>query len=213
MGVGMTILSRRVFLPHAGKRDIVIDRLKTVAGAINRAGGEPLLMNISYGHMAGQLALFGLYSDFVSATSATMKMASDAELQKVNKLRESDPAADYVAGPDVLRVVFGEARPQSTMMVRTYQVDRNNLTEAVGILHKVDALMQKSDEPGNVTGIVPMISDNMDRLNVIYGFDNMEHMGRAVQNIGLSTEFQELVNEANKTGKLVSVRVQQKIDL
>ena len=98
-------------------------------------------------------------------------------------------------------------------MVRTYQVDRNNLTEAVGILHKVDALMQKSDEPGNVTGIVPMISDNMDRLNVIYGFDNMEHMGRAVQNIGLSTEFQELVNEANKTGKLVSVRVQQKIDL
>jgi hypothetical protein len=188
MGVGMTILSRRVFLPHAGKRDIVIDRLKTVAGAINRAGGEPLLMNISYGHMAGQLALFGLYSDFVAATSATMKMASDAELQKVNKLRESDPAADYVAGPDVLRVVFGEARPQSTMMVRTYQVDRNNLTEAVGILHKVD------------------------RLNVIYGFDNMEHMGRAVQNIGLSTEFQELVNEANRTGKLVSVRVQQRID-
>jgi hypothetical protein len=212
MEVGVTILSRRVFLPHAGKRDIVIDRLKTVAGAINRAGGEPLLMNISYGHMAGQLALFGLYSDFVSATSATVKMASDAELQKVNKLRESDRAADFV-GPDVLRVVFGEARPQSTMMVRTYQVDRNNLTEAVGILHKVYALMQKSDEPGTVTGIVPMISDNMDRLNVIYGFDNMEHMGRAVQNIGLSTEFQELVNEANRTGKLVSVRVQQRIDL
>lgn len=205
----MTVISRRVVTPYPGKWDNAIERLRVGAGALERAGGDTLLMRITYGHMAGSIALFGIFSDFVAATAASEKLAEDPEMQKLLRQRQEDPAGSFM-GPDVLRIVYGAADKKPVMMVRTYQVNRENLEAAVGILSKVDGLAKK-ENAGTVTGIIPMISDNMDRLNVVYGFDNRAHLGHAVNTVGMSKEFQELVAEANTKGKLVSARVQEAI--
>ncbi|MDE0809907.1 MAG: hypothetical protein OSB69_11355 [Alphaproteobacteria bacterium] len=204
----MTIISRRVVTPHPGKFDTVIERLRIGEGALQRAGGDTLLMKITYGQMAGSIALFGLFEDFIAATAATDKLAADVEMQKLAKQRQEDPAGLFM-GPDVLRVAYGKTEKKPVMMVRTYQVDRINLEAALEVLPKVEELVKKSG--ATVTGLIPMISDNMDRLNVIYGFDSTTHMGESVHSVGTSEEFQKLVVEANKTGKLMSTRVQQSI--
>jgi hypothetical protein len=204
----MTIVSRRVVTPHPGRFDTVIERLRIGEGALQRAGGDTLLMKITYGQMAGSIALFGLFEDFIAATAATDKLAADVEMQKVAKQRQEDPGG-LMMGPDVLRLAYGVANKKPVMMVRTYQVDRNNLGAALEVLPKVEELVKKSG--ATVTGLIPMISDNMDRLNVIYGFDSTTHMGESVHSVGTSEEFQKLVVEANKTGKLMSTRVQQSI--
>ena len=204
----MTIISRRVVTPHPGKFDTVIERLRIGEGALQRAGGDTLLMKITYGQMAGSIALFGLFEDFIAATAATDKLAADVEMQKLVKQRQEDPGG-LMMGPDVLRLAYGVANKKPVMMVRTYQVDRNNLGAALEVLPKVEELVKKSG--ATVTGLIPMISDNMDRLNVIYGFDSTTHMGESVHSVGTSEEFQKLVVEANKTGKLMSTRVQQSI--
>ena len=204
----MTIISRRVVTPHPGKFDTVIERLRIGAGAIQRAGGDTLLMKVTYGHMAGSIALFGLFEDFIAATAATNKLAADVEMQKLTKQRQEDPGG-LMMGPDVLRLAYGVTNKKPVMMVRTYQVDRINLEAALEVLPKVEELVKKSG--ATVTGLIPMISDNMDRLNVIYGFDSTTHMGESVHSVGMSDDFQKLVAEANKTGKLISTRVQQSI--
>ena len=94
-------------------------------------------------------------------------------------------------------------------MVRTYQVDRGNLEAALEILPQVELLVKETG--ATVTGLIPMISDVMDRLHVIYGFDNVTQMGKSVHMVGTSDKFQKVVVEANKTGKLLSTRIQQSI--
>lgn len=202
----MTIISRRVVTPYPGKFDTVVERLRIAAGAIQRAGGDTLLMKITYGHMAGSIALFGLYEDFIAATAAADKLAADVEMQKVAKLREEDPGG-LMMGPDVLRLAYGATNKKPVMMVRTYQVYRSNLAASLAILPKVENLVKETG--ATVTGLIPMISDNMDRLHVIYGFDSTKQMGESVHSVGASDKFQKIVVEANKTGKLISTRVQQ----
>jgi hypothetical protein len=163
-------------------------------------------MKITYGHMAGSIALFGLYEDFIAATAATDKLAADVEMQKVSKLREEDPGG-LMMGPDVIRLAYGATNKKPVMMVRNYQVDRSNLEAALALLPKVEKLVKETG--ATVTGLIPMISDNMDRLHVIYGFDSTTKMGESIHSVGTSDEFQKVVVEANKTGKLISTRVQQ----
>ena len=202
----MTIISRRVVTPYPGKFDTVVERLRIGAGAIQRAGGDTLLMKITYGHMAGSVALFGLFADFISASAATDKLAADVEMQKVAKLREKDPGG-LMMGPDVLRLSYGETNNKPVMMVRTYQVDRINLAKSLAIFPKVKKLVKETG--ATVAGLIPIISDNMDRLHVIYGFDSLKQMGQFVHFVDASDEFQKIVVEADKTGKLISTRVQQ----
>ena len=209
----MPFLSRSVFLPHAGKSDIVIERLKVVGGAIARAGGEPQLVRISHGHMAGHLALFGAYKDFITAAAASVKISNDAAYKRVAKLRDKNPASTMVLGPDVARVVYGALTYSAVGMVRTYQIDRRNLEKAIDILGEVEKLSRKRAKGARVTGIIPMIADNVDRLNVVYGFDSIKHMSEEVQWALTSIEFQKLVMKAHTHGKLISVRVQQRIDI
>ena len=204
----MTIISRRIVTPQPGKYNTVVERLRIAAGAIQRSGGDPLLMKITYGHMAGSIALFGTFQDFVAATAAIEKLTIDAEMQRVAKLREDDPAG-LMMGPDVLRLAYGAINKKPVMMVRTYQVDRGNLEAALEILPQVELLVKETG--ATVTGLIPMISDGMDRLHVIYGFDNVTQMGKSVHIVGTSDKFQKVVVEANKTGKLLSTRIQQSI--
>ena len=204
----MTIISRRIVTPEPGKSNTVVERLRIAAGAIQRSGGDPLLMKITYGHMSGSIALFGTFQDFVAATAAIDKLTIDPEMQRVAKLREDDPAG-LMMGPDVLRLAYGAINKKPVMMVRTYQVDRGNLEAALEILPQVELLVKETG--ATVTGLIPMISDVMDRLHVIYGFDNVTQMGKSVHMVGTSDKFQKVVVEANKTGKLLSTRIQQSI--
>jgi hypothetical protein len=102
--------------PHLRKFDTVIERLRIGAGAIQRAGGDTLLMKITYGHMAGSIALFGLFEDFIAATAAADKLAADVEMQNLAKQRQEDPGG-LMMGPDVLRLAYGVTNKKPVMMV------------------------------------------------------------------------------------------------
>jgi hypothetical protein len=204
----MRVMSRRVLMPHAGKTELVVDRAKIVSSAIERAGGDAMVAKIIYGDKSGAIGLFGLFEDFSAACAASEAMALDSEYQTFTASTESEPAGDML-GPDVLSVIYGEIPLSSPVaMIRTYHIDRNNRSRALEILEKIDTLV---GEDVRLAANAPLIGPDMDAINVVYGFNSMSHMGRSVQDVGFSLEFQALVNEASTLGKLTSSRVQMPI--
>jgi hypothetical protein len=201
----MSVMSRRISMPHVGKTALVVKRAKTVASVIERAGGNSMVAKIIYGDKAGSIGVFGVYEDFSAACTATEAMAADEEYQAVMAEIETSPAGD-ISGPDVLSVLYGEIPLSAPVaMIRTYQIDRNNRGRALEILEKIDFLVGKDVRlAANAT----LIGPNMDAMHVVYGFNSMSHMGQSIQEVGSSHEFQALVNEANTLGKLTSSRVQ-----
>ena len=201
----MRVMSRRVSMPHAGKTALVVERAKIVASVIERAGGESMVAKIIYGDKSGAIGLFGVFEDFSTACAATEAMSSDPKYLEFTNLRETSPAGD-MSGPDVLSVLYGEIPLSAPVaMIRTYHMDRNNRDRALKILETIDSLL---GEDVRLAANATLIGPNMDVMNVVYGFNSMSHMGQSVQEVGLSSEFQALVKEANTLGNLTSSRVQ-----
>ena len=201
----MSVMSRRISMPHVGKTALVIKRAKIISSVIERAGGNSMVAKIIYGDKSGAIGLFGVFADFSAACIATEAMAVDQEYQTLQAEIETSPAGD-MSGPDVLSVLYGEIPLSAPVaMIRTYQIDRNNRGRALEILEKIDFLVGKDVRlAANAT----LIGPNMDAMHAVYGFNSMSHMGQSIQEVGSSPEFQALVNEANTLGKLTASRVQ-----
>ena len=55
--------------------------------------------------------------------------------------------------------------------------------------------------------LLPLIADKMNSLYAIYYFSSIASMGEIVERVGLSENFQKLVNKGNKIGTLTSSNV------
>ena len=70
----------------------------------------------------------------------------------------------------------------------------------MGLMAELQEMIK--DEPVTLLAGVPVVAAKMDVLTVSYGFKDMEALGDGIDRIGLSDEFQELVNRASDLGRL-----------
>ena len=59
----------------------------------------------------------------------------------------------------------------------------------------------------SLLALLPLIADKMNSLYAIYYFSSISSMGEIVERIGLSENFQRLVNKGNKIGTLTSSNI------
>ena len=198
----MTVISRRTLVPLTGKSELALERAKRLADIITRLGGVVRTARVVAGGDAGSIEVLSRFPDFASATKTNAALATDPEFLKLWQEREREPAAN-TTGPYVYRTVYGEVSRLPVILQREYQVTRQNLPELVALLPDAHSAVGKQP----MVATVPVFAPQMDRLVVGYYSESIEHMGRNVDQYGMSEAFQAVVQKASRYGSLCGARV------
>ena len=169
----MTVISRRIIIPAAGKTDLVVERCHRMVAIMVRAGASARTVKVIMGADCGHVEIYGLYNDFSAGTQAFTAMAEDPELAALRNEWEREPAGE-MSGPYVYRTVFGQVSKQPVLVHRVYQVPRQNLKNAIAILPQARAVF---DATVGMVALVPTFAPDMDGLAVTYYADSREALG------------------------------------
>jgi hypothetical protein len=199
----MSITSRRVVTPIAGKSALAIERSKRLVAILNRAGAAARAARVAIGDGAGNLEVYARFANFSAGTQAMQTMAADPEFKAFNEEREKEPAAT-VSGPYVYRTVYGEPTAQPVLVQRIYKLPRSHLQNMLALFPEVRALF---DSSVGISGVIPVFAPEMDSLGIVYYNDSLDSMGRVLDTVGLSEGFQNIVTKAAQYATLVAARV------
>ena len=201
----MTIISRRILKPILGKFKTALERSSKYKDIMVSNGVKARLGMFVGGELNGAIQLTAAYTDMTSATKSFASLSKNKEIMELMSKRDDDPSG-HLIGPEVYRSVYGQPSPEhNILLIREYEVDRKFLPQSIEILAEADALAK--DEDTNMLALYPVIADKMDTLYVVYYYSSFESMGDIIDRIGMSKEFQNLVNKANESGKLKASNV------
>ena len=123
----------------------------------------------------------------------------DEEFKEMNVERDKDPAG-IPDGPLLLRDVCGKPKISAPVhLARTYRLPRAHLSKAIDLVDQVSSLSEEI----SVCGVLPVLSPEMDTMVAVYQFESMEDAGRLTDQVGMSSEFQQIVSKASELGTLV----------
>ena len=201
----MAIISRRILKPILGKSKTALERSTKYKDIMVSNGVKARLGMFVGGELNGAIQLTAAYTDMTSATKSFADLSKNKEIMELMSKRDDDPSG-HLIGPEVYRSVYGQPSPEhNILLIREYEVDRKFLPQSIEILAEADALAK--DEDTNILALYPVIADKMDTLYVVYYYSSFESMGDIIDRIGMSKEFQNLVNKANESGKLKASNV------
>ena len=201
----MAIISRRILKPILGKSKTALERSSKYKDIMVSNGVKARLGMFVGGELNGAIQLTAAYTDMTSATKSFASLSKNKEIMELMSKRDDDPSG-HLIGPEVYRSVYGQPSPEhNILLIREYEVDRKFLPQSIEILTEADALAK--DEDTNMLALYPVIADKMDTLYVVYYYSSFESMGDIIDRIGMSKEFQNLVNKANESGKLKASNV------
>ena len=201
----MAIISRRILKPILGKSKTALERSTKYKDIMVSNGVKARLGMFVGGELNGAIQLTAAYTDMTSATKSFASLSKNKEIMELMSKRDDDPSG-LLIGPEVYRSVYGQPSPEhNILLIREYEVDRKFLPQSIEILAEADSLAK--DEDTNILALYPVIADKMDTLYVVYYYSSFESMGDIIDRIGMSKEFQNLVNKANEFGKLKASNV------
>ena len=201
----MAIISRRILKPILGKSKTALERSTKYKDIMVSNGVKARLGMFVGGELNGAIQLTAAYTDMTSATKSFASLSKNKEIMELMSKRDDDPSG-HLIGPEVYRSVYGQPSPEhNILLIREYEVDRKFLPQSIEILAEADALAK--DEDTKILALYPVIADKMDTLYVVYYYSSFESMGDIIDRIGMSKEFQNLVNKANESGKLKTSNV------
>ena len=198
----MTVISRRTLVPLTGKSELALERAKRLGGIIARLGGVVRVARVVAGGDVGSIEVLSRFQDFASATKTNAALATDPDMLKLWQERERDPSAS-VSGPYVYRSVWGEVSRLPVILQREYIVARQNLPDLIALLPEAHAAVGKQP----MVATIPVFAPQMDRLVVGYYSESIEHLGRNVDQYGMSEAFQAVVQKASRHVAINSARV------
>ena len=201
----MAIVSRRIAKPFPGKSEVVLSRVTKFRDLVIKAGAKARAAKFIGGSLNGSIQLTTIYENMTEATKSFEAYSKDPEMISLMKEREDNPAATLV-GPEIYAGVFGSPSPDhNVLMLREYEMDRKSMPKAIELLSKVDEIVQKEDS--KMLALRPIIADKMDALFVVYYYSSIASMGEIIDRVGMSEEFQKIVNEASEYGTLTASNV------
>jgi hypothetical protein len=196
-------LSRRISTPFTGKREIAADRLRNAAGIMMRNGALAAWTQQVLGgyYSPGTLLLHTAFDSMEHSMTVGQNLMSDPAWAKLMLERELSPSAEVV-GPELFRRIAGEngADDNEASMVREYVLPRENIASAVALLPEAQKML--SGHSVNVTMWAPVIAADMQRFYIVYSGRDITALGKAVDEVGVSKEFQDMLVKASQLGTL-----------
>ena len=196
-------LSARRATPFLGKQDMAIERIRAAAGIISRNGASDVWMQKVLGgcHKTGTIILHAVFESMEHSMQVGKSMMTDPAWSKLMMEREMNPAAEIV-GPELFRRVAGDDGKDEyeSTMVREYALPRENLSNAIAMVPNIETMFSEHDV--TVSMWSPVIAEDMQRIYVAYSGVDIVAIGKAVDQVGLSKEFQAMLVDASKLGTL-----------
>ena len=190
--------------PIKGKSELVGSRLNQASEIWASKGAKTRVAFISMGLNAGQFLFAAAFEDFSSTMTAMESVYMDPAMQELMQQREREPGGKMI-GPNMFRTIYGElgTLQEKAHLIRYYQMPRHNIPAAIELMGEIDAL---SDDV-NLTAVAPVAHEQMGMIAGVYRFNSMAHAGKAIDEVGMSEAFQNLVNKANTLGTLTSAQM------
>ena len=190
--------------PITGKSELVGSRLNQSSEIWASKGATTRVAFISMGLNAGQFLFAAAFDDFSSTMTAMESVYMDPAMQELMQQREREPGGKMI-GPNMFRTIYGElgTLQEKAHLIRYYQMPRHNIPAAIELMGEIDAL---SDDV-NLTAVAPVAHEQMGMIAGVYRFNSMAHAGKAIDEVGMSEGFQNLVNKANTLGTLTSAQM------
>ena len=190
--------------PITGKSELVGSRLNQASEIWKSKGAKTRVALISMGLNAGQFLFVAAFEDFSSTMTAMESVYMDPAMQELMQQREREPGGKMI-GPNMFRTIYGElgTLQEKAHLIRYYQMPRHNIPAAIELMGEIDAL---SDDV-NLTAVAPVAHEQMGMIAGVYRFNSMAHAGKAIDEVGMSEAFQNLVNKANTLGTLTSAQM------
>ena len=190
--------------PITGKSELVGSRLNQASEIWTSKGATTRVAFISMGLNAGQFLFAAAFEDFSSTMAAMESVYMDPAMQELMQQREREPGGKMI-GPNMFRTIYGElgTLQEKAHLIRYYQMPRHNIPAAIELMGEIDAL---SDDV-NLTAVAPVAHEQMGMIAGVYRFNSMAHAGKAIDEVGMSEAFQNLVNKANTLGTLTSAQM------
>ncbi len=85
-------------------------------------------------------------------------------------------------------------------MVREYVMPRENLAEVISMVSVAQDMLTGHNM--NVSRWSPVIAEDLKRLMIVYSAPDMPTLGKGVDKVGLSKEFQEMLVKASNLSTL-----------
>ena len=190
--------------PITGKSELVGNRLNQASEIWTSKGATTRVAFISMGLNAGQFLFAAAFDDFSATMTAMESVYMDPAMQELMQQREREPGGKMI-GPNMFRTIYGElgTLQEKAHLIRYYQMPRHNIPAAIELMGEIDAL---SDDV-NLTAVAPVAHEQMGMIAGVYRFNSMAHAGKAIDEVGMSEGFQNLVNKANTLGTLTSAQM------
>ena len=201
----MSYVSIREVTPHAGKENVLKERMKSLSGIMSKHGAKSALYKVVAGEGAGRYDLQNWYSSLEDGAKSFQSYGADEAYQKVMQMRADDPAGDVV-GPWIGRMVFGTPKGNKPVIVhRDYFAARSAVAKALELAPKLQELMDQLDVEVGIG--IPVMKDDHEMLRVVYRFDSMVHWGSSVDKMVTDERFLNLINQAHEAATLKCSRM------
>ena len=194
--------------PLPGRLSQAESRMRTMIGVMAQKGANATrLQQTLLGDGRGRLMLAAKFDSFHEAMSIFEEVRKDPLFIEVSKQISENPAASD-SWAVVMRDFYGALDfSKSVTLRRTYKISRGHLPKMTEIIKEIDNLSPDY----KVAAIIPVMAPNMDYLHGAYHFDSLADAGKSMDEVGMTTEFQELVSRANEIATLIQSGISVKM--
>ena len=194
-------------MPHSGKYSLCLKNMKSDAEQWNSLGNNSFVTREVFGPMARCLTWISVYESFSEAMEKfESSWRSDVFTSIISRI-EANPASDVVYPMNLVRSIYGELKDEYNVdMLRTYSLKRNMLPKAMEMIPRVASMAEKVNL--NVTAWAPITGEDMSSMTIMYSAKSLKDSGMAMDNMGMSEEFQEIIRAAAEIGDLKSAYMQ-----
>lgn len=179
--------------------------VRTLGSIYARHGASTRVARVIAGDLAGQIVFYAGFDDGKSMAQIWEKCQADPSFAKLREERELNPAGS-LSGPEVYRYVYGQSEPgYPVVLQREYTISRDKVADALALMPELNALGKDHDM--KVAAAVPVFSGDMSRFIAVYRYRSPAHLGAGIDSVGISAEFQSIVNRAAAFATLTKSRV------
>ena len=98
-------------------------------------------------------------------------------------------------------MIAGEPKQENkAFMVREYVMDRSNWGEATKLVSEIQKMLV--DHNVTVTMWVPILAEEMQRSMAVYSAPDLKTLGKGIDEVGMTEEFQKMLAKASTLGTL-----------
>ena len=197
----MTVIAITKFRPHAGKANLVLQNMRDVVSEFEKMGMTARLSKDMLGPDAGCLNFSSFYETFTDSMSGLEKVFSSDWWAKVQMRLDDNPSSDIVSPLNLIRTIAGGMHPSHRFfMWRWYLIKRDKMPEVLELFPALEEMCGKVDIKPVL--LAPVTGEPMSSMVIGYGAESMNHAGKAIDEMGMSEEYQAMVRKGAELGDL-----------